>query len=700
MSTATTQIIISGKDNLSSVAANAGRRLGTEMQAAQRSVASLSGAFGGLAGIAGGLSLAQFGKSIFDAAVAADALQRSFIAISGSQTGAAEYVSYLRTEADRLGQSFYDLAPAFKNIAAAARGTALEGEPVRKVFSAIAEASTALGMSTADTEGSLRALGQMISKGNVQAEELRGQLGERIPGAFNLAAKAMGVGTAELNKMLQQGKVLATDLLPKLADEIHKAYGAAAQTSALESAQAAVNRLSGAWVDFKVGLYSNEPAVAGINAITDALKELSDEANSLSRIRKDMFRIGETLSSPDFLAADRDRRLQLVSMGVEGESSYRNKVNRKDVRTAPIPIAESGQSVAIASTKREADRAEKAYNKMIVDGRKASVTLDEYWKNYEDARITALAGGVEARSQAEAKNLELVTEFSEKYRAAVLGETEFKLAQISIQAEAYRAAGAEEVAVRQWAESEKMRFSRSWEDGARLGLAEYANNATNAAMLAHDAIVGGFQGMEDALVSFVTTGKLEFSDLANSIISDLARVAIQQSITAPLASGLGSIIGGLFGPIGSMVGGLFGGASSAAGFGIAGELSSFMSLNAKGNVFESPGLHAYANSIVSSPTVFPFARGVGLMGEAGPEAIMPLKRGPDGTLGVRGGGTNVQVNVINNANAQASVKETKTQDGGVRLDVIIEDIVARSVTGRGKVGQAIQTAFRAQYKGA
>ncbi len=374
------------------------------------------------------------------------------------------------------------------------------------------------------------------------------------------------------------------------------------------------------------------------------------------------------------------------------------RINRKKIESAGIGVDAviAPQPTITTPDEKPTAAAQKSYEKMVTDGARAAVTLDKYWQDYEDRRVQAVVDGTAARAAAEAKNLDLMTEFSERYRAAVLGETEFKLAQISIQADAYRAAGSDEVAVRQWVESEKMKVSRDWEDGARLGLAEYANNATNAAMLAHDAIVGGFQGMEDALVSFVTTGKLEFSDLANSIISDLARVAIQQSITAPLAAGLGSIIGGLFGPIGSMVGGLFGGASSAAGFGIAGELSSFMSLNAKGNVFESPGLHAYANSIVSSPTVFPFARGIGLMGEAGPEAIMPLKRGPDGTLGVSSGAPQIIINQIEDRGRAGKV-EQRNEGGTTVIDMFVEQIVNKVASDISRGNGAVPAALTRTY---
>ncbi len=86
---------------------------------------------------------------------------------------------------------------------------------------------------------------------------------------------------------------------------------------------------------------------------------------------------------------------------------------------------------------------------------------------------------------------------------------------------------------------------------------------------------------------------------------------------------------------GGLLSGIFSGRKSSGMFSGIGDLFSGLFASAKGNVFQSPGLHAYANTVVARPTVFPFAKGgVGLMGEAGPEAIMPLSRDPSGKLGV------------------------------------------------------------------
>ena len=130
-----------------------------------------------------------------------------------------------------------------------------------------------------------------------------------------------------------------------------------------------------------------------------------------------------------------------------------------------------------------------------------------------------------------------------------------------------------------------------------------------------DVVVSGIKGMEDALVKFVETGKLNFSDLARSIIADMARIAIQQSITKPLTN----FFSGLF------------------------------SKSANGNAFVDGQIQKYAyGGIVNRPTMFPMRNGMGLMGEAGSEAILPLRRGANGKLGVEssgGGSTIINVSV-------------------------------------------------------
>ena len=150
-----------------------------------------------------------------------------------------------------------------------------------------------------------------------------------------------------------------------------------------------------------------------------------------------------------------------------------------------------------------------------------------------------------------------------------------------------------------------------------------------------DVVVKGIKGMEDALVTFVTTGKLSFRSLANSIIADMARVAIQQMITKPFTN----FLDGLFG-------------------------------NANGNAFVDGKVEKYGyGGVVKKPTLFPMANGIGLMGEAGAEAILPLRRGSNGKLGVQstGGGFG---NIVVNVDASGSSVEG-SQEGGRELGRVI-----------------------------
>lgn len=172
---------------------------------------------------------------------------------TGSPSASADELKWLKETVKSLGLDFRETGQEFAKFLAAAKGTALAGDPARAAFTGVAEAAAALKLSSEQTSGALNALQQMISKGKVQAEELRGQLGERIPGAFAMAARAMGVTTAELDKMLAAGQITAGDLLPKLAAELHRTFGPQAKESA-EGLQGQLNRLNNAVFEFKAAV--------------------------------------------------------------------------------------------------------------------------------------------------------------------------------------------------------------------------------------------------------------------------------------------------------------------------------------------------------------------------------------------------------------------------------------------------------------
>lgn len=257
-------------------------RLRAEMGDMRGALATLGNKFSSakVAILAWAAAVAFGGKACLDAALQMDRLDKSYTSIYGSASAAQQQLSYLYDVSGRLGLQFQSTAEGAKTFFAAGRGSTLEKD-LNSIFEAVSSAGTALSLSTDDMHGAFIALGQMISKGKVQAEELRGQLGERLPGAFQLAAKAMGMTTAALDKFMADGKLTAEELLPKLAKVLKDEYGAAAEEAA-KGMQGSLNRLSTEWERLKASFVDSDTAVAGINALRVAVEGLQALFDALS----------------------------------------------------------------------------------------------------------------------------------------------------------------------------------------------------------------------------------------------------------------------------------------------------------------------------------------------------------------------------------------------------------------------------------
>ena len=269
MSQLQTKIIINGQDNASKAFKSAERSAAALREGVQELAGSLTRFFG-LSATVG--SFTVFGKASLDAALNLDRLNKAFSTIEGGSARGAARLDYLREVSDRLGQNFYQTAEAAKGFFAAGAGTAVEGD-LQKIFESVTEASTALGLTSDEYNRTLLALQQMISKGKVSAEELRQQLGEALPGAFQLFAQAAGVSTAELDKMLERGEV-GIDLLVKFADVLHNKYEKGANEAA-QGLQAELNRLTTSWEDFKVSFMDTDLARSSIQTVRGAVESMT-----------------------------------------------------------------------------------------------------------------------------------------------------------------------------------------------------------------------------------------------------------------------------------------------------------------------------------------------------------------------------------------------------------------------------------------
>ncbi|WMJ52632.1 phage tail tape measure protein [Escherichia coli O157:H7] len=170
-----------------------------------------------------------------------------------------------------------------------------------------------------------------------------------------------------------------------------------------------------------------------------------------------------------------------------------------------------------------------------------------------------------------------------------------------------------------YAESDVQRAD--WQKGLQEGFSNWVDNASDYASQAAQLATEGISGMVNNITEMLNGNKVEWRSWASSVLQEISKVLMNAAIVNGIktaANGM-SGAGGFLGSIGDWLGGAV--------------------ANAKGGVYTSANLSAYSNSIVDTPTYFAFAKGAGLMGEAGPEAIMPLTRAADGSLGVRAVGS-------------------------------------------------------------
>lgn len=170
-------------------------------------------------------------------------MQAGLTAATGSQAQASEEFDFLTKLSNKLGLFVANLGKSYTNLAANTRGTALEGAETRKIFEAVSSYARVLNLSAADQDGVFRALTQMVGKGQIYAEELRGQMGERLPGSIQAMAKAAGKSVPEMFKMMEDGELRAEDVFPKFSEELMKmANEAGALEQAMNNTAAAIGR--------------------------------------------------------------------------------------------------------------------------------------------------------------------------------------------------------------------------------------------------------------------------------------------------------------------------------------------------------------------------------------------------------------------------------------------------------------------------
>ncbi|HHV1476549.1 TPA: tape measure protein [Escherichia coli] len=222
-------------------------------------------------------------KAIMNAGLKRDSAQRAAKFVLGDKASEAE--TFIRGLADKTGLNISEGLSSYAKFAAGAQGSMSQDE-TQQLFGNATAMSRLMGLSNDELNGILKAFEQMASKGKIQAEELRGQLGDRMAGAFKLFAEALGMTATELDKAMKDGKVLSADTLPKVAKQmglmIDKAGGWA---EVAKSTQTALGKLANNWDDTMVKIFSGSQDE--LNGFLSSLSNLLSEMGMSSSIAGD-----------------------------------------------------------------------------------------------------------------------------------------------------------------------------------------------------------------------------------------------------------------------------------------------------------------------------------------------------------------------------------------------------------------------------
>ena len=583
---------------------------------------AVGGAPGAIVGAAIGAQVGQARQGLSDIAAYDAALERQRKALALVVADTHEYrnaQNFLATTSKRLAIPQDVIVRQFTSLTASVKGAGKETADAEKVFKAIAAGIRGTGGNLEDMKSAMRAVSQVFSKGKVSAEELRQQLGERLPGAFTLFADSMGKTPAELDKALEQGKVTLDDFM-LFADKLFKRYGKSSEILA-QGPEAAGDRLETSLSNLKDNLGDILSPIGALfqdqaKIIVDSFNDVIDKAEEAAIIGKK--------------AVEKNLRNIVKGSQFEIDTNFSDRLKEE---TEAYDIASKGFAEAV-----------KTGDALLIENARSKMMLA-----YEN-RVSILQAIAELEGEirdAEEKLREIAAiEMGDVFES---GGNVYRFSDRGFVSslEDYKKA-----------QEGKTGGGDTNYEGVMGGIKDYFDSIKSGAEEVRKVVSGAFQKMEDAIVNFVMTGKLNFAEFTRSILADMARIIVRQAILKPL-------LGGIFN---------FGDGGVASGAATGGEVT-MANFNAMGNAYGRNGIQKFARGgVVHSPQIFPFKNGIGLMGEAGSEAILPLKRTKQGKLGVEssgGGGTVVNVSV-NAGGTSAQGNTMKANQLGKMIGTAVE----------------------------
>jgi lambda family phage tail tape measure protein len=605
-------------------------------------------AAGTIPGVAAGFALKPAVEGISGATTYAADIEKSKIALEGATKVEGDpaasieaYKNALATAARVTKQFNVPQEIAIKGmtrLSAAVIGAGGNVHNASLAFTSVIAAIKGTAGSSEDAKAAITALVQIYSKGKVSAEELSGQLGERFPAAVTKFAKANDMEAASLQKMLKDGTV-GLDMLEKFVISLGKEYIPIAEKIAKSSEEAGA-RARVAFNELRISV-GKQLIPIGEQFQEIGIQILTTMLPAVVTISKAMIPVFKAIAGIIKFVVDNFHALASI-MAVAGgvAAGVALKVTGLGAALAAMNLAvvvkQIGAMVlalkAMTFAQIKANIAAFANPYVALAAGLTAATIAAYRFATANDRLKAkLASGDATEEdvnkifkrrleiQKKIKQIEDSKEFKAGRQGAIdsIARLKKEYAELTEAIEDFRKAVEDGASMEELMEKALKMSSMSGGDGTENPLAKFAKEGFDYAKQIETAVVGAFGKMENAIVKFAQTGKLEFKDLVSSILADMLKIAIRATITAPLMKAMGFAIPGL----------------------------------ADGGVIAGNNIVPYRKGgVVNSPTMFQYGGSkLGIMGEAGPEAILPLKRGSSGKLGVemhggRGGGGTTNVN--------------------------------------------------------
>lgn len=698
-------------------------KLASAGKSAEKEANALARAYQSVGRVFGAVAASVLAREVIQAADAYKSMNARLQLVSKSASEFATAQEAIFKISQRTRSGLVETSDLYASLSRSTQSLGVSQADLLKVTESINQAMVISGTSAADAQGALVQLGQAFASGTLRGDELNSIL-ERTPRLAQAMAEGLGIPQGKLRELGAAGELTAEKIfraLQKSSGTLQKEFEKLPTLveQSVNSIGKSLSRLIG-MVDEAAGATSKLAQTLtlvskGIDALGDMpkLAKLAGLASDLTEANEFLNRLKAAKESPwaplipdlDAQLADAQRKFEEARLkfkvadgrlGVPTAGDQSTAEGRRLGLLPPTPVPEGGKKPKATRTGSVVNEAAQYLESLMrqLDATEKLSTEQQLLRDLELGRLDKVTPAQRAALVETAKKIDL-----EKELNTVIEEFAKLDADAQERSNRLRAEGA---AVYESTRTPVERLSAetarldkllkdgaiSWDTYSRAMLDSLENfdrvsagaNTTGKEIdqVAKNALENIQRSLGDELTNMLDG---DFKNIGDSFTKMLKRMVAEAAAADIVkAMGLGSGKSGTSGLIEGLIG-LFGGATP----------------NAKGGIYNSPGLSAYSGSIVNRPTLFPFARGAGLMGEAGPEAILPLSRGKDGKLGVAGGGgTNITVKLINEsgmAMQATSQRQTTAPDGSQILEVVMSAVGDALANRSGPVARGLEGGY-------